>query len=195
MLIFFRMLLISSLHLFFFKHGRSSLQLLTETLIPWAVWWSVHVRPQVLLKWRLWEQVGQWWGLVEGRKAPLWRVVDGQAPREAVSSKMGGSWPGHSSLVSLGMEPLIQHTSCDLYIDSSLMLTSVWYCLMGELNEPTSSQGGSDPHRCTGMGKQTLVRLTVTHALFHAPVRSGMTRCKNMAAVKGANMRGCYGFV
>lgn len=37
------------------------------------------------------------------------------------------------------------------------MLTSVWYCLTGGINEPTGSQGGGDPHRCGGMGKQTLV--------------------------------------
>lgn len=135
----------------------------------------MHVRPQVLLKRRLWEQVGQWWGLVEGRKALLWRLLDGQAPRETVSSKMGGSWPRDSSLVSsLERKPLIQHTSCDLYIGSSLMLTSVWYCLMGGLNEPTSSQGGSDPHQCRGMGKETLVRSYSRVISCPSEVRSDM---------------------
>lgn len=60
-------------------------------------------------------RVGQWWGLVKERKPLLWQPVDKQALRETASCKMGGSWPGPSSLMSsLEREPPIQHTSCDL---------------------------------------------------------------------------------
>lgn len=65
MLFFFlKPLLFLSLHLFFFKHEAFS----SETLIPWAVWGSVHARTQVLWKRRPWEQSRTMVGTGRGKK-------------------------------------------------------------------------------------------------------------------------------
>lgn len=45
---------------------------------------------------------------------------------------------------------------------------------MGGLNEPTGSQGGSDPHRCREIGKQTLARSDSRVISCPSEVRSEM---------------------
>lgn len=48
----------------------------------------------------LWEQTGTIAATGRGKKGSFVTMVDGQALGEAASCKMGGSWPGPSSLVS-----------------------------------------------------------------------------------------------
>lgn len=156
---FFSPLLILSLHLFFFKHGRSSIQFLLGDINTLSSLMICACETSGALET---EAMGAGRTIVGTREKKSSFVTCGGWTSPEGNCFFRDGWFLAQTLFSC---VLLGKGACDpthrlwfIYIGSSLMPTSVWYCLMGGLNEPTSSQGGSDPHQCTGMGKQTLVR-------------------------------------